>query len=678
MSPDGERVLFLRSVSGTDPRTVLWRYADGVERPLTSTEVRAYATDHAVRRVAFSTGEELWTLDLDLDLDNDRDRDTDTDTDTPQRCLPTPSGGEVADPRPSPDGRHIAYVSDGALRLIASDGTRDRVLATPEGPAVTYGVADHTAHESIGRDRAYWWAPDSSALLVARVDVTGVARRYVSNPARPDQPPRAVPYPAAGTPNAVTTLGIWRLDGSHTPVALPREVPVEEAPAGSWGRGLEYVVAAGWDGAAPVVGVQSRDQRTLWFLRVDPVTGVCAVLDRVTDPYWVEPLPGVPRQTASGVPVLQAVRGDVTTVRVGDGREGPADLHVQEALGTVGESVLFRATSLAEPTETHVWSYHPSGGLTQLTDEPGVHTATVGGDTLVLDGQTATGQQVTVRRAGQLVGRIEVLTATPVVRPRPTHLTLGRRALRSRLQLPSWYEPGAGPLPVLLAPYGGPAMQVVNRAMGWWQPAVSQWYAEHGFAVLTTDGRGTPGRGLDWLRAIHGDRIRPVLEDQVDALHAAAEHHPGTLDLDRVGVQGWSFGGCLAIGAVLHHPESFHAAVAGAAPTDRRLYDTYWEERHLGHPDLHPDGYTRSDLIPHAHRLTRPLLLLHGLSDANVFPAHTLRLSAALHAAGRPHTVHLIPGMDHHPATPQLATSLLLLQLDFLVRQLTPQQSTGE
>jgi dipeptidyl-peptidase 4 len=102
---------------------------------------------------------------------------------------------------------------------------------------------------------------------------------------------------------------------------------------------------------------------------------------------------------------------------------------------------------------------------------------------------------------------------------------------------------------------------------------VSQWFAEQGFAVLAVDGRGTPGRGPAWEREIHTDIAGPVLADQVDGLQQAARRYPA-LDLSRVEIRGWSFGGFLAVLAVLRRPDVFHAAVADAPVTDQRLYDT--------------------------------------------------------------------------------------------------------
>ena len=116
-----------------------------------------------------------------------------------------------------------------------------------------------------------------------------------------------------------------------------------------------------------------------------------------------------------------------------------------------------------------------------------------------------------------------------------------------------------------------------------WRCLVSQWFAEQGFAVLVADGRGTPGRGPGWEREVHNDRYGPVLDDQVTALHEAARLHPD-LDLGRVGIRGWSFGGSLAALAVLRRPDIFHAAVAGAAVTEQALHNTHWRERYLGDP----------------------------------------------------------------------------------------------
>jgi dipeptidyl-peptidase-4 len=148
-------------------------------------------------------------------------------------------------------------------------------------------------------------------------------------------------------------------------------------------------------------------------------------------------------------------------------------------------------------------------------------------------------------------------------------------------------------------------------------------------------------------------------------VRGAAERCPD-LDLARTAIRGWSYGGYLAAAAVLRRPDVFHAAVAGAAPFDQRLYDTHWQERFLGHPDEHPENYDRCSLIADAPGLRRPLLLVHGLADDNVTAAHTLRMSAALLAAGRPHSVLPLPGVTHAALNARTVERLLFFQRDFL------------
>jgi dipeptidyl-peptidase-4 len=667
VSPDGATVLFLRSRAGDDPVSCLWALNAGIgaERLVTDAAallggraeeipeaelarrerdreygagIVSYATDDAVRLVSFALSGGLWTVDV---------------TGGPPRRLP--ADGAVVDPRPDPTGQRIAYLADGALRVIEADGTADHAIAVPEKPDVAYGAAEHAAAESMGRTRGYWWAPDGACLLVARVDATAVSLWHIADPADPAKPPRAVRYPAAGTANADVTLWIIGVDGSRAQVRWDR-------------AGYEYVPAAGWDGHGPYAMVQSRDQRTVRLLGIDPATGATRALDEQRDECWVQLVPGTPARTGSGALISHADADGTRHLAIDGAPVTPAGLHLREVLAVDGEDVLFTAS--AEPEQGQLWSYRAGQGLRQVSAGPGVHSGTRRGGTLVHAARTAErpGSRVTVHRPGRPPVTIASLAQRPVLDLRASRLVSGPRELRSNLFLPSWHRPGSAPLPVLLDPYSGPGMQKVTAEQGWWS-FTSQWFAEQGFAVLVTDGRGTPGRGPAWEREIYGDIFGPVLEDQVSALVAAARHHP-ELDLTRVGIRGWSFSGALAALAVMRRPDIFHAAVAGAAVTDQRLYDTHWRERFLGHPAQHSDRYDACSLLLEAPKLTRPLLLIHGLADDNVFPANTLRLSSALLAAGRPHEVLLLAGVTHHPRDETTTENLLWHEARFLQRNL--------
>ena len=247
--------------------------------------------------------------------------------------------------------------------------------------------------------------------------------------------------------------------------------------------------------------------------------------------------------------------------------------------------------------------------------------------------------------------------------PTPTYAELGPRRLPAALLLPHGREPD-GPVPVLLSPYGGPGFRRAVRWPGMYR--MEQWFADRlGIAVLTIDGRGTPG-GVAWEKAVYRD-FSVTLDDQIEGLHAAAERWP-FLDLARVAIRGWSFGGELAGFAVLKRPDVFHAAIAGAPVADQRLYDTAYTERYLGDPSTEAAAYERSSLIaltptasPH-----RSLLLMHGFADDNVVVANTLQLSAALLANGYQHDLVLLPNSSHMGGMEELSMAQDLVELDFL------------
>jgi dipeptidyl-peptidase 4 len=647
LTPDGRRVLFLRSRGGEDPVRRLWQLdlETGVERlladpaadgagavPTAREQTRRerardqgsgivdYSFDQDVRVVAYTAAQQLHRVD--------------PWTGYGARL---PARTPLTDAVLSPDGTAVAYVHAGALRLIGADGTGDRALAEPEHPDVTYGLAEHVAAESMDRLRGHWWSPAADRLAVCRVDNGPVATWYLSDPARPDAPPTAHRYPAAGTANALVSLHILDRDGGRVDVEF------------GWDE-YEYLVAVVWDGHGLLAVLQNRPQTVLRTVAIDPDTGLARTVAEVRDRAWTQIVPGVPCRTASGALIATADLGDTRHLTVDGEPVTPAGLEVAEVHGCDGDTVLFGASG--EPTERHLWTWTPAAGVERVTTVPGWHSGIRAAGTTVINSATLDGHAVTA--SGRTVR--DLSAASPCV-PVVSLLKAGERELRTAVLFPAG-RPG-GRLPVLMDPYGGPAAQraVADRDAYY----ASQWFADQGFAVIVADGRGTPGRGPRWERAIRGDRSTVLLEDQIDALHAVADRHP-ELDLTRVGIRGWSAGGYLAALAVLRRPDVFHAAVAGAPVTDHLLYDTHWQERFLGDPRLDPDAYRRSSLIDDAAGLRRPLMLIHGLRDDNVYPVHTMRLSAALLAAGRPHTVLPLPGAGHMAP----GTDLLTPQLRFL------------
>jgi dipeptidyl-peptidase 4 len=691
VSPDGSRVVFLRSASGTDRAQQLWvldldtdggpqerLVADpasllgGRAEELSAEErarrersreggagVVAYATDAAVQTAVFALSGRMFTVRL---------------ADAEVRELAVP--GPVVDPRLSPDGTHVAYVCNGALRVVATDGSDDRAVAEPDGDEVTWGLAEFIAAEEMDRSRGFWWSPEGDRVLAARVDGSPVQQWWIADPANPGVPPTPVRYPAAGTANADVTLALLGLDGSSLDV--------------DWDlAAFPYLADVHWRaGHAPLLQVQSRDQRSQQVLAVDVETGSTSPVQSAEVDPWFELCVGVPAWTGSGRLVHVADVDDARVLTLDDKAVTGPDLHVRSVLDVGEDDVLLTASAgeaadAAQIGEIHVYRVDADGPQ-RMSGVPGVHSGARSGDVVVLSSSIVDRPGATVRvlRDGTEVAEIASYAQAPVVTAVPALTLAGGRRIPAAVLLPADHGPGDGLLPVLMDPYGGPHGQRVAAAQNAY--LTSQWLADQGFAVVVADGRGTPGRCVSWEKAVHHDLAGVSVEDQVAALHALAEDYP--LDLDRVAIRGWSFGGYLAALAVLRRPDVFHAAVAGAPVADQRFYDTHYKERYLGMPQDNPEVYAWNSLVTddglsHAADVVRPLMIIHGLADDNVVVAHSLRLSSALLADGRPHEVIPLSGVTHMTPQEHVAENLLLLQVDFLRRSLgisrTPTPSPG-
>jgi len=703
VGPEGSRsVLYLRSEAGDDPVTHLWRLdpSTGASRRLLDARalggadedlppeerarrervreqaggVTTYTVDRAGTTVVCALGGQLVVADVASEMARVISLDV-----------------AVFDPRISPDGRHVAIHHDDGVSVVELGAARPSLRRLVEEPGVAWGRAEFIAAEEMARVRGMWWSPCSTLLAVARVDETEVQRISLADLARPDRAPTEMAYPFAGTANASVSLAVVDVATGERQLLDLASVAGRED--------IEYLARVSWDVEPLLVAVQPRDQRALHVLAVEPAgpdgrhRASPRSLRRIVGDPWVELSEGAPAWL-DGLLTVEDVAGSDATLRRALCRDGapltPEGLEVRGVLavgrGTDWGSVLLSVSS-DDPTSVQVVSVRngPEGWDVSepMGAEPGLHHALVAHAS---DGSP----EVIVRRVTDLSddgpritveahGREHVL---PSVAERPDVdvavriLELGPRRLRAALLLPARGRAQDGTLPVILDPYAGPHAQRVLSARAAYHG--SQWLADQGFAVLIVDGRGTPGRGPAFEHAVHGDLAGPALEDQLEALDAAVAIEP-RLDLSRVGIRGWSYGGTLAALAALRRPDRIRCTVVGAPVTDWHLYDTHYTERYLGHPDVAPDAYLRSAVVRPDGRPVPPdrqargappaeLLIIHGLVDDNVLAAHSLRLTEALHAAGHPFTFLPLTDATHMASDPHVAARLLEAQVRFLQR----------
>ncbi len=585
------------------------------------------------------------------------------------------SGGYPIDPRFSPDGRKVSCVRLGDLYVIDLASGRQRRLTRrgthPPPPAgfagdhaaLSHGLAEFVAQEEMRRHRGYWWSPDSKQLAFQQTDSSQVETLYIADPHQPAAKPRSVRYPRAGKANASVRLGLIAATGG--PVRWVR-----------WdATRYPYLAKVVWSGPGPLtLLVQSRRQTEATLLAVDRGGATRSLLVE-RDEAWLNIDPSVPRWLPDGSGFLWSTeRRGSWQLELRDRRGAlvravtEADLGYRQLLhlAPAGDRVYVSASR--EPTERHLHAVplsNPAGAV-QLSHGAGEHEAVfarrsglfvesaelLDGSASVRVRRLAAGQEIA---AGQELAALRSVAERPPYQPKLQLVKVGKQQLRAALVRPRGFVAGRK-YPVLVYVYGGPHHRTVRALPR--RYLIRQWLADQGpFVVVSIDGRGTPGRGRSWERALKGDMARVPLADQVAGLRALGGRF-AELDLSRVGVFGWSYGGYLAAMSVLRHPEVYRAAVAVAPVTDWHDYDTHYTERYLGLPAENAAGYRASSALTHASRLARPLLLVHGTADDNVYFSHSLRLSRALFLAGRQHEFLPLSGFTHMVPDPRVTRRL--------------------
>lgn len=567
------------------------------------------------------------------------------------------------DPRLSPDGAHVAFVRERAVWVCETRrGAAPRCVAAPPAPELEYGVAELVAAEELRRTRGLWWSPDSQHVLFQRSDARAVDTLYVADARHPERPPVPFRYPRPGRDNVIVDLGVVELAGGE-----PRWITWDLA---RW----PYLAQVQWPARGPLtLLVLDREQYEQAVLAVAADELVPRTLLVERDAAWVNVPHGAPLwlDDGSGFLWLSETRGD-WTLEHHDASGAHLRSLTEPALGLralVGLDGRGAAVVVAAPPseragdaaaealaacEARLWRVSLADGTAMPLPSPaGVSSGLARHGALVLTTARADGGvDTTLHPAGappvafRSVREAPLLLATTELVP----VALDGRVHVAAVTMPRAAASGRS-YPVLLKVYGGPHVQYVTAARDGY--ALDQWYADAGFCVVRIDARGTPNRGRDWERATVRDLISIPLAEQVAVLRALAARD-SRLELDRVGVMGWSFGGYFSAMAVLRHPELFRAAVAGAPVTDWALYDTGYTERYMKLPGENAEGYRRTSLLTYAHELARPLLLIHGTTDDNVHFAHTLALIEALYVAGKRAEVIALSG-THMVPDPRLA-----------------------
>lgn len=588
----------------------------------------------------------------------------------------------VETPTLSGDGQRLAYVKDYDLYVRELSSGTERRLTRGGSETLTHGMAEFVAQEEMGRLQGFWWSPDGRTLAYEEADHRGMERFAIADPAKPEKAPQSFYYPRPGKANAKVRLGLVPANGGKT----------------SWVRWdaerYPYLLRVEWPKTAPVQApltliVQSRDQREQAILAVTP-GGATKTLLVQKDVAWLDPDFSFVRWLPDGSGFLTAIEASGRAelerydARGGNRQVLIAGTHGFLELAGVTDDGRIYALAAPKPEEVQLLRLTPGaqgyGAPELLRGGPGereVSIARESGD-YVLREWTLDETAAVYGADGQQRASLPSVGEAPRTWPGLSFVTVEAegQSFHAAVLRPRDFDPKKQ-YPVIDSVYGGPTVsKVTAKALDYLR---EQWLADHGAIVVRIDNRGTPRRDRAWARAFkdaegrNGDGLSVILHDQALALRELAKTIP-QMDIDRVGIYGWSYGGTSSAAAVLRMPELFKVGVAGAPVTDWLDYDTHYTERYLDLPAVNPQGYAKSSLLDDAPNLQRPLLLIHGTGDDNVYFSHSLKLADALFKAGKPFEFLPLINFTHMVADPRVQERLYGRIAGFLFQHLgTPQ-----
>ncbi|WEK39471.1 MAG: S9 family peptidase [Candidatus Brevundimonas colombiensis] len=670
LSPDGQLVAFLRSREDNVDVQDLWAAPTGAGEPYKLIDARALVPDagelseaekarrERMRISARGVVEYSWDqqgryilapLEGDIFLANRADGKVRRLTETP---------ADEIDAKVSPKGSYVSYVRDQNLIVYDLASGKETPITDDGAGLISWATAEFIAQEEMDRDTGYWWSPDERYIALTRVDespVDIVPRFEITGGGATMVEQR---YPRAGRPNAVVELYVRDLQsGARVKVDLGADTDI-------------YLARVNWsgDGKTLYVQRQSRDQKTLDLLSVDPTTGGSRVILSQRASAWVD-LNDDFRVLSDGRFIwsnedsgwrhlylydrngrrLRAItRGDYPVKHLDGVNEQTGDVYftasMRDGKELPIEQQMFRANlnRTVDPV-----AVTPGGGWWTVSVN-GPATAYVGNYS---DPATPT-QSALYRIDGTRVRWIEEnrLDASHPFAPYVSRLRTPEfgtmqshgQTLVWRMTTPPDFDPSKK-YPVVMQVYGGPGTGAgVQKS---WQPLTNQLLTEAGYIVFRVDNRGEGDRSQAFETSIYRRLGIPAVEDQAQA--AQWLKTLPYVDADHIAVMGWSFGGFLSLLTLTDKDANLAAALAGAAPTEWSLYDTHYTERYMSTPQANPEGYAATDILPRLDDMTGRLLLLHGMADDNVIFGNATRVIDTLQAKSVPFEMMLYPGQRH-------------------------------
>ena len=540
----------------------------------------------------------------------------------------------------SPDGTRAAYVRDNNIYVEDVNSGRIARLTRDGSPDIINGTSDWVDEEELRLGSCFEWSPDGRKIAYLQFDQSNVPEFSLINYTDTLYPViTTYHYPKAGQTNAAVRLGIVSAKGGAT-----RWLKIPGDPRNN------YIARMAWaDNSDEVILQQlNRLQNTNNVFLASARTGKVRLMFQDRDDAWVDYNPSFVwlehgrkllfLSERDGWRHAYAVQRDGSAQMI---PTGPFDL-ISIARVDETNNWLYYIASPDNATQRYLWRSHldGTGQPERITPAnlPGTHTYNISPDGHWAFHTWSTFDEPPVSDLIRLPEHttIRVLQDNADLKAKVAPIFAGRTELfqvdgGGGAKLDGWLiRPAkfdaAKKYPLIVNVYGEPAATTVNDSWGATNRLILAGLADDGYLIASFDNSGTPApKGRAWRKVIYGSVGVLSSRQQAAAVRSLAATH-SYVDLDRVGVFGWSGGGSMTLNLIFRSPELFKVAVAGAPVPDETLYDTIYQERYMGLPADNPAGYKAGSPITYAAGLQGKLLIIHGTGDDNVHFQGTQRL----------------------------------------------------
>ena len=552
----------------------------------------------------------------------------------------------------SPQGDKVAYVLDNNLLIKdIKSGTITQVTSDGKKNHIINGASDWVYEEEFALVRSFEWAPDGEHIAYYKFDETHVKEFSMDLFKGGLYPTQEVfKYPKAGEENSIVKVYFYNLEKDKNTYIYTE-------------KDYEYIPRIKWTNNPKVLALygMNRHQNELDFVLANTEDGSNKILFTEKDKYFIDihdNLTFLPQDNfiwtseKDGFNHIYLKGLDGSEQQITNGNWEVTSFH---GVDSDKMEIYFTSTEEGSINRTLYAQHLDTDIKTKLSTENGTNNSSFSKGLKYYMNSASTANSAPVYTLHTAEGKkLKTLEDNTDFNTNMLEFNLTKKEFFTiktedaelnawMIKPPNFDENKEYPLFMFL--YGGPGSQQVTNSFGWTNYYWYQMLAQKGYIVACVDNRGTGGNGAEFKKMTYKELGKYETIDQINA--AKYFGNLNYIDADRIGIQGWSYGGYMSSLAITKGADVFSLAIAVAPVTNWRYYDNIYTERYMQTPQENSSGYDENSPINHVDKLKGHYLLVHGSADDNVHVQNTMEMISALVNANKQFDLFIYPDKNH-------------------------------